>query len=607
MNKRSSVLLLVLLSSVLLASCANGNGETPLSSSAPDSSTTIPDEDVVASTHLKLDSSIFQDLMKTKTNDAFDSSPAFLDITRDGVERMRTATDRPNQDSDYFTNYVDGDTSQFTSYNGGYTVRVRYLAIDTPESTSEVEEWGKAASNFNKSKLSSAKHVIVQSAGSAKTGQKAVADIDTYQRTLAYVWYTEVENPTQNDFRNLNLEMVYNGFSLFNGARADMDSAFYDAFFKANQIATAQKKNMFSGERDPDYYYGSPKQLSLKALYDRSLYSNKDSYGHPYSVYSDNYTKYSFDGYVSRVVGTSFHIQDTIDGKDYGLYVFTLRSYAPVKVGNRIRVSGILDYYGGTYELKGISYSFFNPQEGDIQYLDANGNPTTASNVARKDIQPLPLTPEQISSGEYEGILAEVKSDNSTFFFKTGKASTFNLSSGGSTEVNSFSEGAYPYYNTDNGMVLFGYAGTNKADNASMLKDNSAVRLKIEQDVVVTGDFTTNSYSYTGGVKGDVKTTVQTNTAITSYQFFTGGTNYYVPGNHSENGMTLSNASYVQGLVSGTPSIPDGVTVYESTFKPKSTNKVVGIVGRYVSTSGNMKYSLSVASASDLGTFTDVG
>lgn len=603
MNKKRSLILLAILSSLLLVSCK----ETPASSTP--NSTQIQDEDIVANTHLKLDAKIFENLMKTKDTDAFDTSVNTLDLNRDGVERMRTKTDKPTDNSDYFTNYVDGDTSQFTSYNGGYTVKVRYLAIDTPESTSEVQEWGKSASLFNKSKLTNAKHVIVQSAGSAKTGGKAVADIDGYQRTLAYVWYTDVDNPTQNDFRNLNLEMVYNGFSLFSGSRSEMDESFYDAFYKANLIATTYKKNMFSGEKDKNYYYGSPKELSLNAIYDKSLYTNHDDHGNSYSVYCDDYTKYSFDGYVSRVIGTSFYIQDTIDGKDYGLYVFTLRSYAPIKVGNRIRVSGILDYYGGTYELKGISYSFFNQQEGDIQYLDASGNPTTASNVDKKEIQPISLTPEQISSGEYEGVLAEVKSDNSTFYFKTGKASTFNLSNGGSSEVNSYSADTYPFYNTDNGMVVFGYAGTNKADNASLLKDDSAVRLKIERDVVVSGNYSTDSYSYTKGAQGAVKTVEQTDAAITSYQFFTGGTNYYIPGTHVQDNMTLSNATYVKDAANGNveKKIPDGVTIYKTTFAPKSTNKVVGIVNRYVSTSGNMKYSLTIASASDFGTFTDVG
>ena len=77
--------------------------------------------------------------------------------------------------------FVDGDTTHFdpkkdstiTSYNAadfadteGY-IKARYIAINTPESTGKIEEWGKKASNFTRSKLESCKDggsIIVESA-----------------------------------------------------------------------------------------------------------------------------------------------------------------------------------------------------------------------------------------------------------------------------------------------------------------------------------------------------------------------------------------------------------------------------------------------------------
>ena len=213
-----------LLSLLVLSGCG-GNKE----STAP----SIPDVDVVANTKMKISDDLFNKVMKSKSNGNF--STDYCDFNVDGVEKMLTTTDYPEGEAgSVFTNYTDGDTTAFTSYNGLYTVKVRYLAIDTPESTSEIEEWGKSASIFNKQTLSAAKHVIVQSAGCAKTGEAAVADIDGYQRSLAYVWYSTAEHPTKNDFRNLNLEMVYNGFSVFSGERADMDEDFYNSFMKAS-------------------------------------------------------------------------------------------------------------------------------------------------------------------------------------------------------------------------------------------------------------------------------------------------------------------------------------------------------------------------------------
>jgi endonuclease YncB( thermonuclease family) len=116
---------------------------------------------VVAETKIKLADGLFDKIMANKSTANYDTNK--LDFQDDGVERMLTSSDyAPNKDSDVFVNYVDGDTTHFTTYNGLYTVKVRYLGVDTPESTSEIEVWGKSASNFNKGILKAAKHILVQ-------------------------------------------------------------------------------------------------------------------------------------------------------------------------------------------------------------------------------------------------------------------------------------------------------------------------------------------------------------------------------------------------------------------------------------------------------------
>ena len=55
------------------------------------------------------------------------------------------------------SSYVDGDTTWFNvdkSVMGTAEVKTRYIAINTPESTGTIEEWGKAASNFTREKRS---------------------------------------------------------------------------------------------------------------------------------------------------------------------------------------------------------------------------------------------------------------------------------------------------------------------------------------------------------------------------------------------------------------------------------------------------------------------
>lgn len=473
----------------------------------------VEDVDVVANTKLNLDDDVFQLVMQKKSDRNYDADKA--DFNAIGVERMLTASDyEPNKAGDVFTNYVDGDTTQFTTYNGIYNVKVRYLAVDTPESTSEIEEWGKTASNFNKGILKKAKHIIVQSAQSAMTGKKAAADLDGYGRSLAYVWYTNVDEPKKEDFRNLNLELVYAGYSLFSGSRKEMKEDFYDAFMLAYDIASYHKKGRFSGEKDPNFYYGDPKKLALNDLYDTEYYTtnhknNPDDNGTNYSIYCDYKTKYTFEGVVSRKIGNSFYLQDKIGDKYYGLYCFTMRAYAPVKVGNRIRVSGVLTWYGGAYELCGLSYSFFNQDKGDIEYvLDSNGKKVT------EDVTPIKATVSEINSGKYNNVLCQLvddKGNDSTVYFNNAFSvydnEVSNYLFGGSEELNGYNS-TYPFYNTDNAITLFGRAGNDFTDtgvtfDTLMSETSDYVRVKIARDILISDENNqgVTSYRYFSGTK----------------------------------------------------------------------------------------------------------
>ena len=576
---------------LLLLSTACGENKT---------SETITEVDYTGQTHLKLDADLFAKVMKNKSNGTFDGEN-YCDFNVDGVEKMLTESDYPTDcQSKVFTNYVDGDTTSFTTYNGFYNVKVRYLAVDTPESTSEIEEWGKSASKFNKSKLSAAKHVIVQSAGCARTGKTAVADLDGYQRSLAYVWYSDVENPTQNDFRNLNLELVQEGYSIFSGSREDMvefetvdgvavvkDDSFYSAFVAANDQAKALKKHIYSDEKDPNYYYGAPKKLGLDALYDTTLYDlEADFKGKKvkYSTYCDEFTRWTFEGVVSRKAGNAFYIQDTIDGKTYGLYVFTFRTYPPVQVGNRIRVSGILSYYGGIYELSGVSYSMFDHQEGDIEYVkDDKGNKIV------EDVQPIPATVKEIKQGKYQSVLVEVKdeaSDNNLYFGNTlseynGEITSF--ASGGSEEINGFNS-THPFYNTNNDMTLFGKWGSkmeNVSDFSTLTGNDDYLRVKIPDSVRIMDE--------------EDKTVV-------SYRYFTGTAD--IKGNDAPHYYIQKDPETVYKLTNGLMT-EDQLTeeqkknLIKESYKPKKVKNPIGIAQQYISTSGNATYSLNICSNAD--------
>lgn len=613
-NKKLLVSLLLVTSSLtLLGSCGRNNNTTSTISTP-----SIDDYDVVGQTKLNLDDDLFNTLMTKKKTSDYDKT--LMDFNRDGVERMLTNTDyAPNDADDVFTNYVDGDTTQFTSYNGNYTVKVRYLGVDTPESTSEVEEWGRSASLFNKSILKKAKYVIVQSAGSAKTGKRAPADLDGYQRSLAYVWYSNEDNPTKESFRNLNLELVYNGFSGFNAPSDDMKEDFYNAFSDAYTIAQEYKKNRFSNEKDPNYDYNPAQVLPLDMLYDETYYvdhfdpNTNENLGN-YSSFCDDKTWYSFDGYVTRVVGGSaFYIQNKIGDNYYGLYVFTLRTYEPVQVGNWLRVTGVLDYYSGMYELKGVSYSFFNHEDKDIKYLDENGNPTEdVTKVKKETVTPIKATSQDIYDLKYPSCLVELVGDgtesdkNKGLIFQKASNSYVDITYGGTQEVNTYNE-AYPFYNTDNSMVLFGRYGVNSSIGGIGASDASIVRVKINRDAIIKGNYTTESYVFGSD---DEHVTVTEEQAICSYKFFCGGVSYYVPGSEIEeqNGMDMkvSNARYAKMLnASSSATITKGLSVYKNTYKQQIARKIIGMSNNYISAGGNNKPSIEIVNTKDFNELED--
>ena len=613
-NKKLLVSLLLVTSSLtLLGSCGRNNNTTSTISTP-----SIDDYDVVGQTKLNLDDDLFNTLMTKKKTSDYDKT--LMDFNRDGVERMLTNTDyAPNDADDVFTNYVDGDTTQFTSYNGNYTVKVRYLGVDTPESTSEVEEWGRSASLFNKSILKKAKYVIIQSAGSAKTGKKAPADLDGYQRSLAYVWYSNEDNPTKESFRNLNLELVYNGFSGFNAPSDDMKEDFYDAFSDAYTIAQEYKKNRFSNEKDPNYDYNPAQVLPLDMLYDETYYvdhfdpNTNENLGN-YSSFCDDKTWYSFDGYVTRVVGGSaFYIQNKIGDNYYGLYVFTLRTYEPVQVGNWLRVTGVLDYYSGMYELKGVSYSFFNHEDKDIKYLDENGNPTEdVTKVKKETVTPIKATSQDIYDLKYPSCLVELVGDgtesdkNKGLIFQKASNSYGDITYGGTQEVNTYNE-TYPFYNTDNSMVLFGRYGVNSSIDGIGASDANIVRVKINRDAIIKGNYTTESYVFGSD---DEHVTVTEEQAICSYKFFCGGESYYVPGSETEkqNGMDMkvSNARYAKMLnASSSATITKGLSVYKNTYKQQIARKIVGMSNNYISAGGNNKPSIEIVNTKDFNELED--
>lgn len=119
---------------------------------------------------------------------------------------------------------IDGDTAEFTKVG-----KSRFLYVDTPESTTKIQPYGKEASKYTCDQLEKAKKIQLQYDGAKK---------DKYNRTLVWVWV---------DDKLLQLNLVKLGYV----------KAFYDygnyAYEKqlVSAMATAKKNKvgMYSGKK----------------------------------------------------------------------------------------------------------------------------------------------------------------------------------------------------------------------------------------------------------------------------------------------------------------------------------------------------------------------
>lgn len=254
--------------------------------------------------------------------------------------------------------YIDGDTTHFkvpTSISDNGILKARYLCVNTPESTGKIEEWGKKASNFTKEKLKSATSIIVES----NDGKWNVDS--TGGRHLVWVWYKTAES---EDYRCLNLELIQNGLSISCGTVAER---YGDVASSAFQQAKAQKLHVFSGEQDPDFFYGDAYEVDLKGLRTNiELYDN---------------LKVAFEGVVTRNNNNSVYVEsyDAETDMYYGMSVYygfeTGELLNVLKVGNLVRVVGTVTYYetGGTWQVSGLSYREFKPKDpGNTIMLEEN-------------------------------------------------------------------------------------------------------------------------------------------------------------------------------------------------------------------------------------------
>ena len=251
--------------------------------------------------------------------------------------------------------FIDGDTVHFHSKempNG--VLKARFLAVNTPESTGKIEEFGKTAAAFTKEKLAAATSIVIESDTS-----KWDAD-STGDRYLVWIWYKTAD---MTDYRNLNIELLQNGLAIASSSANNRYGAICQA---AIDQAKTQKLNVHSGQKDPNFFYGMATEMDLK-----ELRTNIASY---------NGSKVAVTGVITMHYNNGFYIesQDPETGLYYGMYAyygFNFNGMQLIKVGSEVRIAGSVSEYQGTYQISGMTYSDFIPQDDDVKMLSSGNEP----------------------------------------------------------------------------------------------------------------------------------------------------------------------------------------------------------------------------------------
>ena len=278
-----------------------------------------------------------------------EAEPAFVDYASQAVLDL----DADSQTMEVTVKaFIDGDTTHFNAdgFNSQNLLKARYAAVNTPESTGQIEEWGKKASNFTREKLETATSIIIESDESEWKADS------TGERYLTWVWY---KAPGSDVYRNLNLELLQEGL----GRGSSAGSSRYGTLaLAAISQAVDLKLHVFSDEKDPDFFYGSSIEMDLKEL--RLNIKNYEG------------KRVAFEGVISYYSSNGVYVEDFDEETQmyYGIYVYYGFNFVQgaklLKVGNKVRITGKVTEFEGSYQVSDLKYSGYTPTDDDVRLLE---------------------------------------------------------------------------------------------------------------------------------------------------------------------------------------------------------------------------------------------
>lgn len=290
--------------------------------------------------------------------------------------------------------FIDGDTTHFyvdRSVCEDGVLKARYLAINTPESTGKVEEWGKAASKNTRAKLENAVSIILES-------DNGKWNIDsTGERHLVWVWYKTAED---EDYRNLNLEILQEGYAISSNASQNRYGTYCTA---AIAQAIAYELYVYSDALDPDFPYGNAEEVTLKQL--RTHIEEYDG------------ALVAFTGIVTMNSDGSILVEEYDEENDmyYGMTIYYGTSGLNgeglnlLMIGNELRIVGIVSYWetGGVYQVAGLEYNRRDKDNPRNIKLLSNGHAAGYFEVDAKTFtsQVDVVLEEEVKTFDYAGLV----------------------------------------------------------------------------------------------------------------------------------------------------------------------------------------------------------
>lgn len=264
---------------------------------------------------------------------------------------------------------VDGDTIHV--YNGtGAILKLRFLGVDTPESTAQVEAWGAAASAYTKNIVKNCKSLVITTDEGPGSMSK-----DTYDRYLAWVWY---KMDDASEYKLLNLELVQIGYS--KGKNSGVKNYTQELIDAADQ---ARKQGIkVWGETDPNYCYTEAKEITLKELVsDLNKYASESQYFQK---------KVVFTAQVVCIAGATYYLNYTDPETNivYGIQAFHRSGQTGYmdKLGVTLKLSGTVTYYeaGDVYQITDIIDRLMSSNKNNIQIVEDPVTPVPTEITADK-------------------------------------------------------------------------------------------------------------------------------------------------------------------------------------------------------------------------------